>query len=42
MFLGIKPQRFINGSTFFMCDVLLPTAKDCIDVVSRAMITKDV
>lgn len=40
MYLGVKPQRVIKGS-FFMWDILPPTAEDCVKVTSHELITKD-
>lgn len=41
MSLRGKQQRIIKGNGFFMWDVLLPTADDCLEVARRELITKD-
>lgn len=39
--LGLKPQRVIKGAGFFMWDVLLPTAEDCLEMARRELITEN-
>lgn len=39
--LGIKLQRTIKGSGFFMRNVLQPTAEHCLEMAKKVLITKD-
>lgn len=39
--LGVKPQGVIKGTGFFIWDVQLPTAEDCLGISRRELITKD-